>query len=373
MSNYSKPRSIKKEAEDLQKYVGIYLDNCHKHGVKPTWDRLIAQASIAVSIPESRIRTDRHLQAALIQGRDNYYRMNKVYNRLNPPPKPKKKPAPKPTTQEELVPTKEQKPETQKQQLPKPETKKEEGKQMAQPEKNITQTLKNAQDSIQAFVDSKPNGFTRAAYREFSKNRAAGAEQVLSEGKLRNFFSTWGEAAAYAKKYEEQEAFKQAKKAASEMARPATKKPVNKPVAENPAPKKPVNKPVAENPAPKKPTKKQDKPAPKATKPTQTKSTTTEPLSESVAEDFKNMRTEGSLLHQFAQFVANLFEGGYLLRELLLVFEQNEITEDKGSWKQYDAIIKHLDENPQDERQLKLLLAEALHDVSLQGSLKASN
>lgn len=359
MSNYSKPRSIKKEAEDLQKHVGIYLDNCHKHGVKPTWDRLIAQASIAVSIPESRIRTDRHLQAALIQGRDNYYRMNKVYNRLNPPPKPKKKPAPKPTTQEKLVPPKEQKPETQKQQLPKPETKKEEGKQMAQPEKNNPKTLEKAQRSIQAFVDSKPNGFTRAAYREFVKNRAAGAEQVLSEGKLRNFFSTWGEAAAYAKKYEEQEAFKQAKKAAPEKARPATKKPVNKPVAENPAPKKP--------------TKKQDKPAPKATKPTQTKSTTTEPLSESVAEDFKNMRTEGSLLHQFAQFVANLFEGGYLLRELLLVFEQNEITEDKGSWKQYDAIIKHLDENPQDERQLKLLLAEALHDVSLQGSLKASN
>ena len=92
-----------------------------------------------------------------------------------------------------------------------------------------------------------------------------------------------------------------------------------------------------------------------------------------MAEAFKNMRTEGSPLHKFAQFTANLFEGGYLLRELLLVFEQNEITEDKGSWKQYDAIIKHLDENPQDERQLKLLLAEALHDVSLQGSLKASN
>lgn len=359
MSNYSKPRSIKKEAEDLQKYVGIYLDNCHKHGVKPTWDRLIAQASIAVSIPESRIRTDRNLQAALIQGRDNYYRMNKVYNRLNPPPKPKKKPAPKPATQEELVPTKEQKPETQKQQLPKPETKKEEGKQMAQPEKTNTQTLKNAQSSIQAFVDSKPNGFTRAAYREFVKNRAAGAEQVLSEGKLRNFFSTWGEAAAYAKKYEEQVATKQAKKAAPEKARPAAKKPVNKSAAEKPAPKKPA--------------KKQDKPAPKATKPTQPKGTTTEPLSESVTEAFKNMRTEGSLLHQFAQFVANLFEGGYLLRELLLVFEQNEITEEKGSWKQYDAIIKHLDENPQDERQLKLLLAEALHDVSLQGSLKASN
>jgi hypothetical protein len=357
MSNYSKPRSIKKEAEDLQKYVGIYLDNCHKHGVKPTWDRLIAQASIAVSIPESRIRTDRHLQAALIQGRDNYYRMNKVYNRLNPPPKPKKKPAPKPTTQEKLVPPKEQKPETQKQQLPKPETKKEEGKPMAQPEKT-TQTLENAQRSIRVFVDSKPNGFTRAAYREFVKNRAAGAEQVLSESQLRKFFSTWGEAAAYAKKYEKQGATKQAKKAAPEKARPAAKKPVNKPAAEKPAPKKP--------------TKKQDKPAPKATKPTQPKSTTTEPLSESVAEAFKNMRTEGSLLHQFAQFVANLFEGGYLLRELLLVFEQNEITEDKGSWKQYDAIIKHLDENPQDERQLKLLLAEVLHDVSLQGSLNAS-
>lgn len=357
MSNYSKPRSTKKEAEELQKYVGIYLDNCHKHGVKPTWDRLVMQASIIVGIPESRIRTDRNLQAALIQGRDNYYRMNKVYNRLNPPPKPKKKPAPKPATQEELVPTKEQKPETQKQQLPKPETKKEEGKQMAQPEKT-TQTLENAQRSIRVFVDSKPNGFTRAAYREFVKNRAAGAEQVLSESQLRKFFSTWGEAAAYAKKYEKQGATKQAKKAAPEKARPAAKKPVNKPAAEKPAPKKP--------------TKKQDKPAPKATKPTQPKSTTTEPLSESVAEAFKNMRTEGSLLHQFAQFVANLFEGGYLLRELLLVFEQNEITEDKGSWKQYDAIIKHLDENPQDERQLKLLLAEVLHDVSLQGSLNAS-
>lgn len=358
MSNYSKPRTIKKEAEDLQKYVGIYLDNCHKHGVKPEWERLIMQASIAVGIPESRIRTDRHLQAALIQGRDNYYRMKTVHNRLNTPPKPKKKPAPKPTTQEELVPPKEQKPETQKQQLPKPETKKEEGKQMAQLEKNNTKTLEKAQQSIQAFVDSKPNGFTRAAYREFVKNRAAGAEQVLSEGKLRNFFSTWGEAAAYAKKYEEQVATKQAKKAAPEKARPAAKKPVNKSAAEKPAPKKPA--------------KKQDKPAPKATKPTQPKGTTTEPLSESVTEAFKNMRTEGSLLHQFAQFVANLFEGGYLLRELLLVFEQNEITEDKGSWKQYDAIIKHLDENPQDERQLKLLLAEALHDVSLQGSLNAS-
>lgn len=354
MSNYSKPRSIKKEAEDLQKYVGIYLDNCHKHGVKPTWDRLIAQASIAVSIPESRIRTDRHLQAALIQGRDNYYRMNKVYNRLNPPPKPKKKPAPKPTTQEELVPTKEQKPETQKQQLPKPETKKEEGKQMAQPEKTNTQTLENAQDSIQAFVDSKPNGFTRAAYREFSKNRA----NVLSESKLRKFFPTWGEAATYAKKYEEQGAAKQVKKAAPEKARPAANKPANKPAAEKPAPKKP--------------TKKQDKPAPKATKPTQTKGTTTEPLSESVAEAFKNMRTEGSLLHQFAQFVANLLEGDYLLRDLLLVFEQNEIGENKGSWGRHDAIIKHLDENPQDARQLKLMLAEALHDVSLQGSLNAS-
>lgn len=355
MSNYSKPRSIKKEAEDLQKYVGIYLDNCHKHGVKPTWDRLIAQASIAVSIPESRIRTDRHLQAALIQGRDNYYRMNKVYNRLNPPPKPKKKPAPKPTTQEELVPSKEQKPETQKQQLPKPETKKEEGKQMAQPEKTNTQTLENAQSSIQAFVDSKPNGFTRAAYREFSKNRA----NVLSESKLRKFFPTWGEAATYAKKYEEQVSTKQAKKAAPEKARPAAKKPVNKPAAEKPAPKKP--------------TKKQDKPAPKAPKPTQPKGTTTEPLSESVAEAFKNMRTEGSLLHQFTQFVANLLEGDYLLRDLLLVFEQNEIGENKGSWGRHDAIIKHLDENPQDARQLKLLLAEALHDVSLQGSLKASN
>jgi siderophore-mediated iron transport protein tonB len=362
MSNYSKPRSIKKEAEDLQKYVGIYLDNCHKHGVKPTWDRLIAQASIAVSIPESRIRTDRHLQAALIQGRDNYYRMNKVYNRLNPPPKPKKKPAPKPTTQEKLVPPKEQKPETQKQQLPKPETKKEEGKQMAQPEKNNPKTLEKAQQSIQAFVDSKPNGFTRAAYRKFSKNRPADAEQILSESQLRDFFSTWGEAAvyanAYAKKCEGQGATKQVKKAAPEKARPAAKKPVNKPEVKKLAPKKP--------------SKKQDKPAPKATKPAQPKDATTEPLSEIVAEAFKNMRTEGSLLHQFAQFVANLFEGGYLLRELLLVFEQNEITEDKGSWKQYDAIIKHLDENPQDERQLKLLLAEVLHDVSLQGSLNAS-
>lgn len=358
MSNYSKPRTIKKEAEDLQKYVGIYLDNCHKHGVKPEWERLIMQASIAVGIPESRIQTDRHLQAALIQGRDNYYRMKTVHNRLNPPPKPKKKPAPKPTTQEKLVPTKEQKPETQKQQLPKPETKKEEGKQMAQPEKT-TQTLKKAQQSIQAFVDSKPNGFTRAAYREFVKNRAAGEKRVLTESQLRKFFQTWGEAAAYAKKYEEQEAFKRGKKAAPEKARPAAKKPVNKPAVEKPAPKKP--------------TKKQDKPAPKATKPTQPKGTTTGSVSESVAEAFRNMHTEGSPLHKFAQFTADLFEGGYLLRELLLVFEQNEISEDKGSWKQYDAIIKHLDENPQDERQLKLLLAEVLHDVSLQGSLKASN
>lgn len=345
MSNYSKPRTIKKEAEDLQKYVGIYLDNCHKHGVKPEWERLIMQASIAVGIPESRIRTDRHLQAALIQGRDNYYRMKTVHNRLNPPPKPKKKPAPKPTTQEELVPPKEQKPETQKQQLPKPETKKEEGKQMAQTEQQDIRTLAGAQQSIRVFVDSKPSGFTRAAYRKFYKDRAADAKPlVLSESQLRDFFDTWGEAAAYAKKYAEQGAAKQVKKAAPEKARPATKKT----------------------------TKKQDKPAPKATKPTQPKGTTTEPLSESVTEAFKNMRTEGSLLHQFAQFVANLFEGGYLLRELLLVFEQNEITEDKGSWKQYDAIIKHLDENPQDERQLKLLLAEALHDVSLQGSLNAS-
>lgn len=354
MSNYNKPRTTRKEVEDLQKYVGIYLDNCHKHGADPTWDGMIRQASIVLKIPESRIRNDKLLQEALIRGVEIYYRMNKVHNRLNPPPKPKKKPAPKPATQEELVPAKEQKPETQKQQLPKPETKKEEGKQMAQPEKNITQTLKNAQDSIQAFVDSKPNGFTRAAYREFSKNRA----NVLSESKLRNFFSTWGEAAAYAKKYEEQGAAKQVKKAAPEKARPAAKKPVNKPEVKKPAPKKP--------------SKKQDKPAPKATKPAQPKDATTEPLSEIVAEAFKNMRTEGSLLHQFAQFVANLFEGGYLLRELLLVFEQNEITEDKGSWKQYDAIIKHLDENPQDERQLKLLLAEVLHDVSLQGSLNAS-
>lgn len=354
MSDYSKPRTTRKEVEDLQKYVGIYLDNCHKHGVDPTWDGLIRQASIVLKIPESRIRNDKLLQEALIRGVEIYYRMNVVHNRLNPPPKPKKKPAPKPATQEELVPIKEQKSETQKQQLPKPETKKEEGKQMAQPEKNIAQTLDNAQRSIRVFVDSKPSGFTRAAYREFSKNRA----NVLSESKLRKSFPTWGEAAAYAKKYKEQEAFKQAKKAASEKARPAAKNPVNKPAAEKPAPKKP--------------TKKQDKPAPKAPKPTQPKGTTTEPLSESVAEAFKNMRTEGSLLHQFAQFVANLFEGGYLLRELLLVFEQNEITEDKGSWKQYDAIIKHLDENPQDERQLKLLLAEALHDVSLQGSLNAS-
>ena len=354
MSNYSKPRTTRKEVEDLQKYVGIYLDNCHKHGVDPTWDGMIRQASIVLKIPESRIRNDKLLQEALIRGVEIYYRMNKVHNRLNPPPKPKKKPAPKPATQEELVPTKEQKPGTQEQQLPKPETKKEEGKQMAQPEKNITQTLENAQDSIQAFVDSKPNGFTRAAYREFSKNRA----NVLSESKLRNFFSTWGEAAAYAKKYEEQEAFKQVKKAASEKARPAAKKPVNKPEVKNPAPKKP--------------TKKQDKPALKATKPTQPKNTATESVSESVADAFKNMRTEGSLLHQFAQFTANLFEGGYLLRDLLLVFEQNEISENKGSWERHDAIIKHLDENPQDARQLKLLLAEVLHDVSLQGSLNAS-
>lgn len=356
MSYSNRLHATKKEIEDLQKYVGIYLDNRHKHWLEPTWDGLIMQASIIVGIPESRIRTDPSLQAALIQGRDNYYRMNKVHNRLNPPPK--KKPAPKPATQEKLVPTEEQKPETQKQQLPKPETKKEEGKQMEQPEKNDAQTLENAQQSIQAFVDSKPDGFTRAAYREFVKNRANGAEPVLSEGKLRNFFSTWGEAAAYAKKYEEQEAFKRGKKAAPEKARPAAKKPANKPAAEKPAPKKAA--------------KKQDKPAPKATKPTQPKGTTTEPLSESVAEAFKNMRTEGSPLHKFAQFTADLFECGYLLRELLLVFEQNEISEDKGSWKQYDAIIKHLDENPQDERQLKLLLAEVLHDVSLQGSLNAS-
>lgn len=354
MSNYSKPRTIKKEAEDLQKYVGIYLDNCHKHGVKPEWERLIMQASIAVGIPESRIRTDRHLQAALIQGRDNYYRMKTVHNRLNPPPKPKKKPAPKPATQEELVPLKEQKPETKKQELPKPETKKEEGKQMAQPEKN-TQTLDDAQSSIQAFVDSKPSGFTRAVYREFSKNHP----EVLSESKLRKFFSTWGEAAAYAKKYKEQEAFKQAKKAALEKGRPAAKKPVNKPA-------------VAEKPAPKKPTKKQDKPAPKATKPAHPKDTTPESVSEIVAEAFKNMRTEGSLLHQFVQFVATLLEEGYLLRDLLLVFEQNEISENKGSWGRHDAIIKHLDENPQDARKLMLMLTEGLHDACLQGSLNAS-
>lgn len=358
MSNYSKPRTTKKEAEDLQKYVGIYLDNCHKHGVDPTWDGLIRQASIVVKIPESRIRNDKLLQEALIRGVEIYYRMNALHNRLNPPPKPKKKTAPKPATQEKLVPTKEQKPETQKQQLPKPETKKEEGKQMVQPEKNDTQALKNAQQSIQAFVDSKPDGFTRAAYREFVKNRANGAEPVLSEGKLRNFFSTWGEAAAYAKKYEEQGATKQEKKAAQEKARPAAKKPVNKPAVEKPAPKKPA--------------KKQDKPASKATKPTQPKGTTTEPLSESVAEAFKNMRTEGSPLHKFAQFTADLFAGEYLLRDLLLVFEQNEISEDKGSWARHDAIIKHLDENPQDALQLKLLLAEVLHDVSLQGSLNAS-
>ena len=350
MSDYSKPRTSKKEVEDLQKYVGIYLDNCHKHEVDPTWDGMIRQASIVLKIPESRIRNDKLLQEALIRGVEIYYRMNSVHNRLNPPPKPKKKPAPKPATQEELVPTKEQKTETQKQQLPKPETKKEEGKQMAQPEKN-TQALENAQRSIRVFVDSKPSGFTRAAYREFFKNRAAGAEQVLSESQLRKFFPTWGEAAAYAKKYEEQVASKQVKKAAPEKARPAAKKPVNKPVAEKPAPKKP---------------------APKATKPVHPKNNTTEPLSEIVAEAFKNMRTEGSLLHQFAQFVANLFEGDYLLRDLLLVFEQNEIGENKGSWARHDAIIKHLDENPQDARQLKLLLAEALHDTSLQGSLNAT-
>lgn len=355
MSYSNRLHATKKEIEDLQKYVGIYLDNRHKHGLEPTWDGLIMQASIIVGIPESRIRTDPSLQAALIQGRDNYYRMNKVHNRLNPPPK--KKPAPKPATQEKLVPTEEQKPETQKQQLPKPETKKEEGKQMAQPEKTNTQTLENAQSSIQAFVDSKPNGFTRAAYREFVKNRANGEEQVLSEGKLRNFFSTWGEAAAYAKKYEEQVATKQVKKAALEKARPAAKKPVNKP---------------AEKPAPKKPTKKQDKPAPKATKPTQPKGTSTEPLSEIVAEAFKNMRTEGSLLHQFVQFVATLLKEGYLLRDLLLVFEQNEISENKGSWGRHDAIIKHLDENPQDARKLMLMLTEGLHDACLQGSLNAS-
>lgn len=353
MSNYNKPRTTRKEVEDLQKYVGIYLDNCHKHGADPTWDGMIRQASIVLKIPESRIRNDKLLQEALIRGVEIYYRMNKVHNRLNPPPKPKKKPAPKPAAQEELVPAKEQKPETQKQQLPKPETKKEEGKQMAQPEKNITQTLKNAQDSIQAFVDSKPNGFTRAAYREFSKNRA----NVLSESKLRNFFSTWGEAAAYAKKYEEQGAAKQVKKAAPEKARPAANKPANKP---------------AEKPAPKKPTKKQDKPAPKATKPAHPKDTTPESVSEIVAEAFKNMRTEGSLLHQFVQFVATLLEEGYLLRDLLLVFEQNEISENKGSWGRHDAIIKHLDENPQDARKLMLMLTEGLHDACLQGSLNAS-
>lgn len=359
MSNYSKPRTTKKEAEDLQKYVGIYLDNCYKHGVEPTWDRLIMQASIAVKIPEARIRTDLLLHEALKHGVETYYRMKAVHNRLNPPPKPKKKPAPKPATQEKLVPAKEQKPETQKQQLPKPETKKEEGKPMAQTEQKNIRTLKGAQQSIQAFVDSKPEGFTRAAYREFYKNLAADAKPlVLSESQLRDFFETWGEAAAYAKKYAEQEAFKRGKKAAPEKARPAAKKPVNKPAAEKPAPKKAA--------------KKQDKPAPKATKPTQPKGTSTEPLSESVAEAFKNMRTEGSLLHKFAQFTADLFEVGYLLRDLLLVFEQNEISENNGSWARHDAIIKHLDENPQDALQLKLLLAEVLHDVSLQGSLNAS-
>lgn len=360
MSNYSKPRSTKKEAEELQKYVGIYLDNCHKHGVKPTWDRLVMQASIIVGIPESRIRTDRNLQAALIQGRDNYYRMNKVYNRLNPPPKPKKKPAPKPATQEKLVPAKEQKPEAQKQQLPKPEAKKEEGKPMAQQtEQQNIRTLDGAQQSIRVFVDSKPDGFTRAAYRKFYKDLAADAKLlVLSESQLRDFFDTWREAAAYAKKYAEQGATKPVKKAAPEKARPAAKKPVNKPAAEKPAPKKAA--------------KKQDKPAPKATKPTPPKGTSTEPLSESVAEAFKNMRTEGSLLHQFVQFVATLLEEGYLLRDLLLVFEQNEISENKGSWGRHDAIIKHLDENPQDARKLMLMLTEGLHDACLQGSLNAS-
>lgn len=345
MSNYSKPRTTKKEVEDLQKYVGIYLDNCYKHGVEPTWDRLIMQASIAVKIPEARIRTDPRLHAALILGVETYYRMNKVHNRLNPLPKPKKKTAPKPATQEKLVPAKEQKPEAQKQQLPKPEAKKEEGKPMAQTEQKNIRTIEGAQQSIQAFVDSKPSGFTRAAYREFYKNLAADAKPlVLSESQLRDFFDTWGDAAAYAKKYAEQGTTKPVKKAAPEKARPATKKP----------------------------TKKQDKPAPKATKPTQTKGTSTEPLSESVAEAFKNMRTEGSPLHKFAQFTAVLFEDGYLLRDLLLVFEQNEIGENKGSWARHDAIIKHLDENPQDALQLKLLLAEVLHDVSLQGSLNAS-
>ena len=345
MSNYSKPRTTKKEVEDLQKYVGIYLDNCYKHGVEPTWDRLIMQASIAVKIPEARIRTDPRLHAALILGVETYYRMNKVHNRLNPLPKPKKKTAPKPATQEKLVPAKEQKPEAQKQQLPKPEAKKEEGKPMAQTEQKNIRTIEGAQQSIQAFVDSKPSGFTRAAYREFYKNLAADAKPlVLSESQLRDFFDTWGDAAAYAKKYAEQGTTKPVKKAAPEKARPATKKP----------------------------TKKQDKPAPKATKPTQPKGTTTEPLSESVAEAFKNMRTEGSPLHKFAQFTAVLFEDGYLLRDLLLVFEQNEIGENKGSWARHDAIIKHLDENPQDALQLKLLLAEVLHDVSLQGSLNAS-
>lgn len=356
MSYSNRLHATKKEIEDLQKYVGIYLDNRHKHGLEPTWDGLIMQASIIVGIPESRIRTDPSLQAALIQGRDNYYRMNKVHNRLNPPPK--KKPAPKPATQEKLVPTEEQKPETQKQQLPKPETKKEEGKQMAQPEQTETQTLENAQRSIRVFVDSNPDGFTRAAYREFFKNRPADAEQVLSESQLRKFFPTWGEAAAYAKKYEEQKATKQVKKAAPKKARPTAKKPVNKPAAEKPAPKKP--------------TKKQDKPAPKATKPTQPKGTTPESVSEIVAEAFKNMRTEGSLLHQFVQFVATLLEEGYLLRDLLLVFEQNEISENKGSWGRHDAIIKHLDENPQDARKLILMLTECLHDACLQGSLNAS-
>ena len=230
---------------------------------------------------------------------------------------------------------------------------------MAQPEKNNPKTLEKAQQSIQAFVDSKPSGFTRAAYRKFSKNRPADAKPVLTESQLREFFSTWGEAAAYAKKYKEQEAFKQAKKAALEKGRPAAKKPVNKPA-------------VAEKPAPKKPTKKQDKPAPKATKPTHPKDTTPESVSEIVAEAFKKMRTEGSLLHQFVQFVATLLEEGYLLRDLLLVFEQNEISENKGSWGRHDAIIKHLDENPQDARKLMLMLTEGLHDACLQGSLNAS-
>lgn len=349
MSNYSKRRTKEEEAEDLQKYVVIYLDNCHKYRVEPTWDSLIRQASTAVRIPKTKIQADRRLQEALINGVEIYYQMNAAYNRLhsklNTSLESEKNQVSESATQEELVPVKEQKLEAQKQQLPKPETKKEEGKQMAQPAKNNTHTREDAERSIRLFVDSQPDKLTRAAYREFYKNH--GTEQVLSESQLRKFFQTWSDAAAYAKEYQEQCAVQQVEKARS----------VNK---------KPASKSAVEKPAPKKPSKKQKKTA----QPTDT--TTAESLSKIVAESFKNMHTEGSLPHQFAHFVASLFEEEYLIRDLLLVFEQNEIKENKGSWKRHDAIIKHLDENPQDARQLKLLIIEVLRNIFLQGSLNAS-